>query len=69
MLPVAIPGGMEIGVILLLFVLPLLAVIGVLLLARDLFGRRRVDESRFADLERRVRELEQEIERGDGDSE
>ncbi|MFW5922085.1 MAG: hypothetical protein ACOCRC_02125 [Halodesulfurarchaeum sp.] len=47
--------------------LPLLAVIGVLLLARDLFGgRRRVDESRFADLERRVRELKQEIERREG---
>ncbi len=68
MLPLVVPGGMEIGIVLLIFVLPLLFVIGVLLLVRDLFGRKKVGKDRFEKLEGRVRDLEREIEGRDSDS-
>jgi|APHM01.1.fsa_nt_gi hypothetical protein len=61
MLPFAVPGGMEIGIILLIFVLPLLFVIGVLMLFRDLFGSQKVKEDRFQALEERVADLEAEV--------
>ncbi|MBS3760562.1 MAG: hypothetical protein KGY43_03655 [Halodesulfurarchaeum sp.] len=56
---------MEIGIRLLIFILPLLFVIGIPMLLRDLFSRSDVDEEQVETLERRVRELEQQPERID----
>jgi uncharacterized membrane protein (DUF106 family) len=68
MLPLVLPGGMEIGIVVLIFILPLLFVIGIIMLIRDLFSRSDVDEEQVEALERRVRELEQQLERMDEES-
>jgi len=67
MFPLAIPGGPEIGIILLLFLLPVLFVVFIALLIRDLFGGESVDESRLDELEAEIRDLQEELEmREDG---
>jgi hypothetical protein len=62
MLPLSIPGGTEVLVFLLLFSLPVLFVVFIVLLVRDVFGGGSTDssalESRVDALEERVEEIE-----------
>ena len=61
MLPLAVPGGFEIVIIVLLFLLPVLLVVFVALLVRDLFGGKQSEESRIDALEAEVRDLQDEL--------
>ncbi|MFW6384066.1 MAG: hypothetical protein ACOCZC_01555 [Halodesulfurarchaeum sp.] len=61
MIPLAAPGGMEVLIFLLLFSLPVLFVVFVVLLFRDVVGGR-VAEA-LAELETRVAALEERLDR------
>ena len=61
MLPLALPGGLEILVFLLVFSLPILFVVFIVLLVRDVVGGDGVDPDKVADLEERVATLERKV--------
>jgi len=64
MFPLAIPGGMEVLVYLLLFSLPVLFVVFIVFLIRDVFGG---DSADVSALESRVEALEERLERIEDD--
>ena len=73
MLPLQVPGGPEliiIGIILLIFIVVLVGILGVIAyLARRGSDTSPSEQQRIAELERRVADLEDELNRGDGPDE
>jgi hypothetical protein len=69
MLPLALPGGLEILVFLLVFSLPILFVVFIVLLVRDVVGGDGVDPDKVADLEERVATLERKVDEAESGGE
>ncbi|WP_070364292.1 hypothetical protein [Halodesulfurarchaeum formicicum] len=63
MLPLQVPGGMELLIILLLFVLPLVVIVGLLLILKRMLTGDNVDEERIDELEAELEDLERTVER------
>lgn len=66
MLPLQIPGGMEIAVFMILFALPVLFVVFVVLLIRMVIMNGAGSDERLDELEERVDSLEASVEEMDG---
>ncbi|MGM0371909.1 MAG: preprotein translocase subunit TatA [Halobacteriota archaeon] len=63
MLPLQVPGGMELLIILLLFVLPLVVIVGLLIILKRMLTGDNVDEERIDELESELEDLERTVER------
>ncbi|WP_071932614.1 hypothetical protein [Halodesulfurarchaeum formicicum] len=63
MLPLQVPGGMELLIILLLFVLPLVVIVGLLVILKRMLTGDNVDEERIDELEAELEDLERTVER------
>jgi hypothetical protein len=69
MLPLALPGGLDFLVFLLVFSFPGLFVVFIVLVVRDVIGDDGVDPDRVAQLEARVQELEEQVEEAESGAE
>ncbi|MDR5655849.1 hypothetical protein RH831_01450 [Halodesulfurarchaeum sp. HSR-GB] len=63
MLPLQVPGGMELLIVLLLFVLPLVVIVGLLIILKRMLTGDNVDEERIDELESELEDLERTVER------
>lgn len=69
MLPLALPGGLDVLVFLLVFSFPGVFVVFIVLVVRDVIGDDGVDPDRVAQLEARVQELEEQDEEAESGAE